>query len=151
MTFSAHHHQRPTICPASHQDSGVWATVSAPEELSPRGPVLLPSPWGGSNQLLPGKDSGSPVGSPWAEMQEKVFHDEDAQRLGRLPEMQKAEDICGGGRTLEEQQEVMLGRWPLLSGSWREPGSKPWCGEDWFFHQMVEIKSWMQAGVYVRV
>ena len=43
-------------------------------------------------------------------MQEKVFHDEDAQRLGRLPEMQKAEDICGGGRTLEEQQEVMLGR-----------------------------------------
>ena len=74
--------------------------------------------------MVPGKGSGRPVGGPWAEMQEKAFHDEDAQRHGRLPEMQKgedakAEDVCEGGRTLEE------GRWPLLSGSWREPGSKP--------------------------
>lgn len=52
------------------------------------GPVLLPNPGGGSNQVVPGKGSGRPVGGPWAEMQEKAFHDEDAQRHGRLPEMQ---------------------------------------------------------------
>lgn len=71
-------------------------------------------------------------------MQEKAFHDEDAQRLGRLPEMQKAEDakaedVCGGGGLYEEEGDLSS------PGSWRTWIQTLYVEDMFqFFHQIVE-------------